>query len=88
MAAEDHNWTIVAADGEGDTVDLREPKDSRLEHLLRQAVHHLVGAHAKVDDYELLIGGVVQTNLELTLEAAGLHDRAEVVIMLKDVNRG
>lgn len=88
MTEDSNTWTIVAANGEGDTVELHEAKDSRLEHLRRQAVHDLVGAHAKADDYELLIGGVVQADLDLTLEAAGLHDHSEVVIMLKDVNRG
>jgi hypothetical protein len=88
VTAEDNTWTIVAANGEGDTVELHDAKHSRLAHLLLQAVHQLVGAHAKPDDYDLLIAGVVQTNLDLTLEAAGLHDHAEVVIMLKDVNRG
>jgi len=52
LTDESNTWTIVAANGEGDSVELHEAKDSRLEHLRRQAVHDLVGAHAKADDYE------------------------------------
>ena len=81
-------WTITAANGEGDTVELREHPHSQLDHLLKQGVHALVGAHAKPEDYELLIRGRVQTNLTVSLEAAGLHDGSEVTILPKDVSRG
>lgn len=87
-AAPGREWTITAANGEGDTVELREHPASQLDHLLRQGVHKLVGEHAKPDEYELLIRGRVQTNLILTLEAAGLQDGSEVTILPKDVSRG
>jgi hypothetical protein len=81
-------WSITAAAADGDEVTLEESPHSVLSHLLGEAVRRLYGDHARVDDYELLIGGTVQTNLQLTLEQAGLHDNAEVVVQPKNVSRG
>jgi hypothetical protein len=87
-AAAKTTWTIIAADGEGDTVDIEESPHVHLKQLLRRGVHDLVGEHADVDEYDILLGGAVQERLELTLEQAGLHDRSEVTILAKNVSRG
>jgi hypothetical protein len=86
--AAEKKWTIVAADGEGDTVDIKESPKGHLRELLRRGVHELVGAHADVNDYDLLIGGTIQEDLGRPLEDAGLHDGSEVTILSKDVSRG
>jgi hypothetical protein len=86
--AADHEWTIIAADQDGDTEDLRENEHAHLEHLLRQGVRELVGEHAKPDEYDILIDGTVQEDLSLTLVAAGLHNESEVLILPKNVSRG
>jgi hypothetical protein len=86
--AAQHKWTIIAADGEGDTVEIQESPKAHLAQLLRKGVHDLVGEHAKPGDYDILIGGTVQEHLNRPLEDVGLHDRSEVTIIAKDVSRG
>jgi hypothetical protein len=80
--------TIVVADGEGDTKDVIENEHGTLKHLLRRGLKELVGDHADPAEYDLLINGTIQENLEETLVKAGLKDGSEVVILSKDVSRG
>lgn len=88
ITAKQHNWTIVAADQEGDTKSITENEHVHLEQLLRKAVRELIGQHADPGEYDLLIGGTVQEDLHRTLADAGLHDHSEVLILPKDVSRG
>jgi hypothetical protein len=80
--------TIVVVDGEGDTKDVIENEHGTLKHLLRRGLRELVGDHADPSEYDLLIDGTIQENLEETLIKAGLRDGSEVVILSKDVSRG
>jgi hypothetical protein len=86
MAGE--RWTIIAVADDGDEARIEESKDGELRRLLREAVRRLYGEGHDVDKYELVIGGVVQQDLEVTLEQAGLHDGSEVVVQPRDVSRG
>lgn len=81
-------WTITAVAADGDEARLEESPHSLLHHLLDQAVRRLYGDHANPADYELLVNGTVQTDLEVSLERAGLHDGSEVVVQPKNVSRG
>jgi hypothetical protein len=81
-------WTIIAVAGDGGEARLEENPHSLLRHLLIQAVHRLYGAHVNADDYEIVIDGVAQTNLDISLEQAGLHNDAEVVVQPRDVSKG
>ena len=81
-------WTITAVAADGEEARIQESPHSLLNHLLGRAVRRLYGEHATAADYELLISGIVQTNLQLSLEQAGLHDDAEVIVQPKNVSRG
>lgn len=81
-------WTIIVADGEGDTAEVVENDHGQLDKLLREGLKELVGKHADPSEYDLVIGGTAQDDLNRTLAEAGLHDRSEVVILSKDVSRG
>ena len=80
---------IIAADQEGDIAEIQVKSDDRLRKLLREALRELYPKqHLDPDNYDLLISGVVVTDLDQTLHHAGLYDRSEVVIAPKDVSRG
>lgn len=81
-------WTIIAVAADGDEARLEESPHSPLRQLLDRAVHQLYGQAANPGDYEVLINGVVQTDLETSLQQAGLHTDAEVVVQPKDVSKG
>jgi predicted DsbA family dithiol-disulfide isomerase len=81
-------WKIDAIADDGEQVTIEEHKDGLLHRLLTEAVHKLYGEDKKVDEYEILIDGTVQTNLDVSLVQAGLHDGSEVVVQPKDVSRG
>lgn len=81
-------WTITAIADDGEHASIKEDDDGHLRQLLAKAVHVLYGADKNVEDYELVIAGVTQTNLDLTLEQAGLHDGSEVIVQPKDVSKG
>lgn len=81
-------WTITAVSDAGDEVRISENDDATLQTLLTEAVHKLYGEHANVAEYEIVIAGVAQKDLALSLEQAGLHDGSEVVVQVKDVHRG
>lgn len=81
-------WTIVAVATDGDEAQLEESAHSTLSHLLGQAVRRLYGDHAVPGEYEILVNGVVQSDLDVSLEKAGLHDGSEVVVQPKNVSRG
>jgi hypothetical protein len=82
--------TIIVADGEGDEAKVHLQSDATLAELLRKGLDELYddGADRNAADYDLVIAGVAQTDLHGTLDAAGLHDKSEVVIVPKDVSRG
>jgi len=84
----DNRWTIVAVADDGEDVKIEENKHGHLRQLLAKAVRELYGTNHNVDEYELVIDGVTQVNLDLTLEQAGLHDEAEVVVQPRDVSKG
>ena len=81
-------WKITAIADDGEHVTVEENKNGLLRRLLTEAVHKLYGEDKKVEEYEILIDGTVQTNLDVSLEQAGLHDGSEVVVQPKDVSRG
>ena len=81
-------WKITAIADDGEHVTIEENKDGLLRRLLTEAVKKLYGEDKKVEEYEIVIGGTVQTNLEVSLEQAGLHDGSEVVVQPKDVSKG
>jgi len=81
-------WKITAVADDGEHVTIEENKDGLLRRLLTEAVKKLYGEDKKVDEYEIVISGTVQTNLDVTLEQADLHDGSEVVVQPKDVSRG
>ena len=81
-------WKITAITDDGEHVTIEENKDGLLLRLLTEVVHKLYGEDKKVEEYEILINGTVQTNLDVSLEQAGLHDGSEVVVQPKDVSRG
>lgn len=81
-------WKITAVADDGEHVVIAEDKDNVLRRLLIAAVRELYGRDKKVDEYELVIKGTVQTDLDITLEHAGLHDGSEVVVQPVDVSRG
>lgn len=84
-----HRLTIVAANQEGDVEEVKLQSDDRVRELLRKALHELYPKqHLDPGDYDLLICGVVVTDLDQTVHHAGLHDRSEVVLAPKDVSRG
>lgn len=84
----DARWTIVAVADDGDEAKIEEGKNGELRRLLREAVRRLYGDGHDVEKYELVIGGVIQQDLDVTLEQAGLHDGSEIVVQPKDVSRG
>ena len=88
ISATQHEWTIIAADQEGDPKSITENEHGHLDKLLREGVRELIGHHANPGDYDLLIAGTVQEDLNRTLVDAGLHDHSEVLILPKDVSRG
>ena len=81
-------WKITAIADDGEHVTIEENKDGLLRRLLTEAVHKLYGKDKKVDDYEILTDGTVQTNLDVSLEHAGLRNGSEVVVQPVDVSRG
>jgi hypothetical protein len=81
-------WKITAIADDGEHVTIEENKDSLLRRLLTEAVHKLYGEDKAVDKYEVVIDGTVQTDLDVSLEHAGLHDGSEVVVQPVDVSRG
>jgi hypothetical protein len=83
-----NRWIIVVVADDGEHVEIEENKHSHLRQLLTKAIRELYGHGHKVDEYELVIGGVVQVSLDLTLEQAGLHEKAEVVVQPRDVSKG
>jgi len=81
-------WKITAIADDGEHVTIEESKDGLLRRLLTEAVKKLYGEDKKVDEYEIVVNGTVQTDLDLSLEQADLHDGSEVVVQPKDVSRG
>lgn len=81
-------WKIIAIADDGEDGAIEENKDGLLRQLLTEAVHKLYGKDKKVDEYEILIDGTVHADLDVTLEHAGLHNGAEVVVQPVDVSRG
>jgi hypothetical protein len=89
VAQATERWTIVVANGEGDTAEVTLNEHAHLRQLLRDGLKALYGTPTpNPDDYDLLIGGGAQEDLDLTLAEAGLRNHAEVVILPKDVSRG
>jgi hypothetical protein len=88
MSMADNRWSIVAVADDGETASIEVNKHSHLRQLLVKAVNELYGPGHNVDEYELVVGGVKQVNLDLTLEQAGLRDEAEVVVQPQDVSKG
>lgn len=86
--ARGERWTIVAVSDDGEQAEIAENEHATLHTLLVAAVHRLDGEHAEVAKYEIVIAGVPQEDLHLTLAQAGLHNGAEVVVHLRDVHRG
>jgi hypothetical protein len=84
----DHRWTITAVADDGDVASIEEDKDGSLRRLLTRAVRDLYGPGKDDEQYEIVIAGTVQANLDATLEQAGLHDGSEVVAQPKDVSKG
>ncbi len=81
--------TIFVAGQEGDVEKVKVAQDNSLAELLAEGLHKLyLGEHKRAEDYDLLVGGVVATDLAQTVHAAGLRDGSEVVIAPKDVSRG
>ncbi len=83
----DNRWAITVAGGEGDTDVVTLNEHAHIRQLRHDGVRDLYGTSVNPDEYDVLIGGVV-ANLDATLEQAGLSDRAEVMILPKDVSRG
>jgi hypothetical protein len=81
-------WSITVISGEGDEETVEINEHNHLQQLLQKGVKELYGETAKADDYDLVINGVTQTNLQATLTEAGLQNDSEVTILSKDVNRG
>ena len=81
-------WKITAVADDGEHVVIEENEDGLLRSLLTTAVHRLYGEDKEVDKYEIVIGGTVQADLNLSLAGAGLHDGSEVVVQPVDVSRG
>jgi hypothetical protein len=81
-------WKIKAVADDGEHVIIEENKNGPLRRVLTTAVHELYGKDKEVDKYEIVINGTVQTNLDVSLEHAGLHDGSEVVVQPVDVSRG
>jgi hypothetical protein len=81
--------TIIAANQEGDVEEINVKSDDPLHKLFREALHELYPKqHLDPGNFDLLICGVVVTDLDQTVHDAGLHDRSQVVIAPKDVSRG
>lgn len=77
------------ANGEGDTAEVTLNEHAHLRQLLRDGLKALYGTpNLNPDDYDLLIDGMIRTDLGVTLAEAGLRDQAEVVILPRDVSRG
>ena len=81
-------WKITAVADDGEHVIIEENKGGLLRRLLTSAVHKLYGEDKEVDKYEIVINGTIQTNLDVSLEHAGLRDGSEVVVQPIDVSRG
>jgi hypothetical protein len=87
--AEKKHLTIIVADQEGDTEKVKLDSTDTLAILLRKGLDELYRKQGKnAADYDIVIAGVVVTDLNQTVTQAGLHDRSEVVIAPKDVSRG
>jgi hypothetical protein len=84
----DHRWAITAIADDGDKASIEENKDGSLRRLLTRAVRDLYGPGKDDEEYEIVIGGVIQADLDATLEQAGLHDGSEVVVQPTDVSKG
>lgn len=84
----DKRWTIIAVADDGEQASIEESKDGHLRQLLARAVRDLYGPDEDDEQYEIVIGGITQTDLDATLEQAGLHDGSEVVVQPKDVSKG
>jgi len=83
-----HRWTITAIADDGDKASIEESEDGSLRRLLTTAVRDIYGPGKDDEKYEIVIGGIVQANLDATLEQAGLHDGSDVVVQPKDVSKG
>lgn len=81
--------TIFVASQEGDVEKVKVGPTDRLAALLEKGVEELYPDQDRsAADYDLVIAGVVATDLTQTVLAAGLRDESEVVIAPKDVSRG
>lgn len=88
-STEKKHLTIIVADQEGDTEKVKVDATDTVGTLLREGLDELYPKQNKNDaDYDVVIAGVVVTDLNQTVTHAGLHDRSEVVIAPKDVSRG
>jgi hypothetical protein len=88
-STEKKHVTIIVADQEGDTEKVKLDSHDTIATLLREGLDELYRKQDKnPNDYDVVIAGVVVTDLNQTITQAGLHDRSEVVIAPKDVSRG
>lgn len=88
-AHSDHLVDILVGDSDGDEETIRVNANNPLSVLLQKglkALHPHEGLNP--GDYDLVINGTVQENLDVKVGDAGLHDGSDVSIQSKDVSRG
>lgn len=81
--------TITVADDAGATATVDVNLHVKLEQLLRRGLKALYGEPGpSPSEYELVIGGTLQEDLDRTLADAGVATGSEVSILRKDLPRG
>jgi hypothetical protein len=81
--------TITVVDDGGNTAELEENAHAPLHQLLHKGLKALFGDPAPRDeDYDLVVGGQTQNDLDKSVAEAGIADGTEVAILRKDMPRG
>ncbi len=88
-ASHDPLASITVADDAGATATIEINPHVKLDQLLRRGLKALYGEPGpNAGDYDLVIGGTIQEDLDRTIADVGLADGSEVAILRKDLPRG
>jgi hypothetical protein len=73
---------------EGDSATVEVNIHQKLHHLLEVGLKALYNPPPSANEYELVFNGIALSDLEKTIEQAGIHNGNRVTIQPKDVSRG
>ena len=87
--APDNKIRLIVTGAEGDDAEIRANVHQHLRQVLQAGLHALYGEPGpESTGYDVVIAGNVVTNLDATIEEAGLTDGDEIAILPRDVSRG